>query len=55
MQYRMYPYLNLIYMYLDVPEIDEMHQERGLFTEENDLLASFSLMHLSVGLLTYRV
>lgn len=44
MQHSMYPYLNLIYTYSNVPEIDEMHQEWELFTEEKDfLLESFSL------------
>lgn len=50
----MHPYLKLIYAYSNVPEPDKMHQEWVLFTEEKDLLESFSLMHLSVGLLIYK-
>lgn len=44
----------LIYAYSNVPEPDKMHQEWVLFTEEKDLLESFPLMHLSVGLLIYK-
>lgn len=50
----MNPFLSLIYIYSNEPEANDIPQEWELLTEEKDLLESFFLMHLSVGLLIYR-
>lgn len=45
-------HIQRVHTYSNIPKIDGMPEELGLFTKEEVLLESCSLSHLNVGSLT---